>query len=42
MFVTMILSGWKEMAQYLRCSVRTAQRWQDLPVKRAYAGLQAA
>jgi hypothetical protein len=25
-----ILSGWKEIAKYLHCSVRTAQRWQAL------------
>src|SRR5215475_5940455 len=34
----MILTGWKEIAQYLRCGVRTAQRWQGkgLPVRRMY------
>ena len=39
----MILSGWKEIAQYLRCGVRTAQRWQSkgLPVRRAYPGPRA-
>lgn len=26
----MLLNGWKEIAQYLRCSVRTAQRWEPL------------
>ena len=32
----MILTGWKEIAQYLRYGVRTVQRWQrnGLPVKR--------
>ena len=41
--VTMILSGWKEIAQYLRCGARTAQRWQSkgLPVRRAYPGGRA-
>lgn len=39
----MILSGWKEIAQYLRCGTRTAQRWQTrgLPVRRAYPGRRA-
>ena len=34
--VLVILSGWKEIAQHLRCGLRTAQRWegQGLPVKR--------
>lgn len=43
MHVTMILSGWKEIAQYLRCGIRTAQRWQSkgLPVKRVYPGHRA-
>ncbi len=26
----MLLNGWKEIAQHLRCSVRTAQRWEPL------------
>lgn len=32
----MILSGWKEIAAYLRCGVRTVQRWEaaGLPVHR--------
>jgi hypothetical protein len=32
----MILSGWKEIAQYLHCGVRTVQRWEGdgLPVHR--------
>ena len=32
----MILSGWKEIAQYLHCGVRTVQRWETegLPVHR--------
>lgn len=32
----MILTGWKEIAQYLRFGIRTVQRWEDLglPVKR--------
>ena len=31
----MLLQGWKEIAQYLRCGVRTAQRWaqQGMPTK---------
>jgi hypothetical protein len=34
-----ILSGWKEIAHYLDCGVRTAQRWEaeGLPVKRPTA-----
>ena len=38
----MILSGWKEIAQYLRCGVRSAQRYRarGLPVKRSYPGLR--
>ena len=36
----MILSGWKQIAQYLKCGIRSAQRWQriGLPVKRLYVG----
>lgn len=36
----MLLSGWKEIANHLRCGVRTSQRWQaeGLPVKRVGAG----
>jgi len=32
----MILGGWKEIADYLRCGVRTVQRWEEngLPVHR--------
>ena len=32
----MVLSGWKEIAQYLHCGVRTVQRWQGngLPIHR--------
>ena len=32
----MILSGWKEIAGYLHCGVRTVQRWEErgLPVHR--------
>ncbi len=35
----MILSGWKEIAGYLRCGVRTVQRWEaeGLPVHRPAA-----
>jgi len=35
-----VLSGWKEIAQYLGCGVRTAQRWQaeGLPVNRRSPG----
>jgi hypothetical protein len=35
-----ILSGWKDIARYLGCGVRTAQRWEDkgLPVKRPLPG----
>ena len=43
MLSTMTLSGWKEIAQYLRCGLRSAQRWQSrgLPVKRLYPGRRA-
>src|SRR5215470_10811399 len=36
----MILSGWKEIAQYLHCGIRTAQRWESrgLPIKRPFPG----
>jgi len=36
----MLLTGWKEIAQYLRCGVRSAQRWQSkgLPINRRYPG----
>ena len=40
----MILSGWKEIAQYLRCGVRSAQRWEaiGLPLKRPFSGRRSA
>ena len=36
----MVLSGWKDIADYLHCGVRTAQRWEDsgLPVSRPVPG----
>ncbi len=36
----MILTGWKEIAAYLNCSVRTVQRWQEdgLPIRRPSKG----
>jgi phage terminase Nu1 subunit (DNA packaging protein) len=36
----MLLSGWKEIAQYLRSSVRTVQRWEGegLPIIRPRGG----
>jgi len=36
----MILSGWKEIAGYLHCGVRTVQRWEaeGLPVHRPTPG----
>ncbi len=36
----MVMSGWKEIAGYLRCGVRTVQRWesQGLPVHRPLPG----
>ena len=36
----MILTGWKEIAQYLKCGVRTVQRWESdgLPIKRPHPG----
>jgi len=35
-----ILSGWKEIANYLGCGVRTAQRWEakGLPINRPNPG----
>jgi len=35
-----ILTGWKEIAQYLKCGVRTVQRWESdgLPIKRPHPG----
>ena len=39
----MVLSGWKEIANYLRCGVRTVQRWgqKGLPVLRPTPGSRA-
>ena len=39
----MVLSGWKEIAQYLRCGVRTVQRCErkGLPVLRPTPGSRA-
>lgn len=39
----MLLTGWKEIANYLRCGVRTAQRWEKygLPVIRRLPGDRA-
>ncbi len=36
----MILSGWKEIASYLHCGVRTVQRWEmdGLPIRRPTPG----
>ncbi len=37
----MLLNGWKEIATYLKCGVRTAQRWQrelHLPIIRVRDG----
>ena len=36
----MVLSGWKEIAAYLHCGIRTAQRWETagLPVSRPVPG----
>ena len=36
----MVLSGWKEVSDYLRCGVRTVQRWEKnaLPVHRPLPG----
>jgi hypothetical protein len=35
-YQTMILKGWKDIAKYLGCGVRTVQRWEKLglPVRR--------
>jgi len=35
-FFAMLLTGWKEIAEHLRCGVRTVQRWErlGLPVTR--------
>ena len=39
----MILNGWNEIAKYIRCGVRTAQRWEvkGLPISRPIPGLRA-
>lgn len=39
----MVLTGWKEIAKYLGCSVRTVQRWEasGLPILRPTPGLRA-
>lgn len=38
-----VLSGWKEIALYLRCGVRTVQRWEGygLPIHRPISGKRA-
>ena len=38
-----VLRGWKEISNYLRCSVRTAQRWESygIPVHRCGTSLRA-
>lgn len=40
----MILKGWKDIAKYLGCGVRTVQRWEklSLPVRRPTKGKRAA
>ena len=40
----MILKGWKDIAKYLGCGIRTAQRWQmlGLPVRRPAHRLRSA
>jgi len=40
----MILKGWKDIAKYLGCGVRTIQRWEKLglPVRRPTEGLRSA
>jgi phage terminase Nu1 subunit (DNA packaging protein) len=37
---SMVLSGWKDIANYLKLGVRTVQRWENhgLPVNRPYPG----
>ena len=39
----MVLSGWKQIANYLGLGVRTVQRWEDkgLPVNRPFPGRRA-
>lgn len=36
----MVVTGWKEIANYLRCSIRTVQRWEKrgMPVHRPLPG----
>jgi hypothetical protein len=39
--LTPILSGWKDIAKYLRRGIRTVQRWEreyDFPVRRTHVG----
>lgn len=40
----MILSGWKEIAAYMHCGIRSAQRWErdGLPVHRLIAARRSA
>ncbi len=40
----MILTGWKDIAKYLGCGVRTVQRWEklSLPVRRPTKGARSA
>lgn len=40
----MILKSWKDIAEYLGCGVRTAQRWEKLgmPVRRPRKGIRSA
>lgn len=42
--LTMILKGWKDIAKYLGCGVRTVQRWEmlGLPVRRPSHRLKSA
>jgi phage terminase Nu1 subunit (DNA packaging protein) len=39
-----VLNSWKEIAGYLGCGVRTAQRWEEsgLPVRRAPGGRKSS
>lgn len=39
----MLFTGWKEIANYLRCGVRTVQRWErkGLPIIRPMPGSRA-
>jgi phage terminase Nu1 subunit (DNA packaging protein) len=41
--LALILSGWKSIAEYMRSSVRTVQRWEGkgLPVRRPTGGLRS-